>query len=140
MKKMLTRAMMLLIVVAMVLSCGSCAGAGNGAKDGDTKGELPEGLGDLSAELQEALMNSGKIQVYCFDGVSDYDKEVFNEFSTKYGGEVDARIISWEGWQDVFFTHYAGNDAPDLIYVFEKLWPIPFLALPKLLLHSVLPA
>ena len=123
MKKMLTRAMMLLIVVAMVLSCGSCAKAGGGANDGDTKGELPEGLGELSAELQEALMNSGKIQVYCFDGVSELDKAVFNEFGTKYGGEVDARIISWEGWQDVFFTHYAANDAPDLIYVFEKLWP-----------------
>ena len=53
MKKMLTRAMMLLIVVAMVLSCGSCAKAG-GNGEGQTKGELPEGLGELSAELQEA--------------------------------------------------------------------------------------
>lgn len=124
MKKFFTRAMMMLIVVAMVLSCGSCAKAGNkDTESGDTKGQLPEGLGDISAELASALMNSGKIQVYCWDGVSDYDKLIFDEFSSKYGGEVDPRIISWENWQDTFFTHYAANDAPDLIYVFEKLWP-----------------
>ncbi len=123
MKKILTRAMMLLIIVAMVLSCASCASGGKSQGDGATKGELPEGLGELSGELAEALMNSGKIQLYCWDAVGDYEKAVFEEFSTKYGGEVDARIISWDNWEDTFFIHYSGNDAPDLIYVFEKLWP-----------------
>lgn len=123
MKKLLTRAMMILIIIAMVLSCASCVKSGNDANKGDTKGKLPEGLGDISADLAEALMHSGEIQVYCWDGVSDYDKAIFNEFSTNYGGTVDPRIIGWENWQDTFFTHYAANDAPDLIYVFEKLWP-----------------
>ena len=124
MKKIISRTLMLLIVAAMVFACTSCvAGGNNDANDGKTQGKLPEGLGELSAELQEALMNSGKIQVYCYDGVSEYDKALAEEFATNYGGEVDLRVVSWEGWQDVFFTHYASNDAPDLIYVFEKLWP-----------------
>ena len=124
MKKIISRTLMLLIVAAMVFACTSCvAGGNNDANDGKTQGKLPEGLGELSAELQEALMNSGKIQVYCYDGVSEYDKALAEEFATNYGGEVDLRVVSWEGWQDVFFTHYAANDAPDLIYVFEKLWP-----------------
>ncbi len=123
MKKLFSRAMLLLIVVAMVFACTSCAQGKNKANKGATKGELPEGLGELSTELQEALMNSGEIQVYCLSGISEYDKALSEEFSTKYGGKLDQRVIDWENWQNTFFTHYAANDAPDLIYVFEKLWP-----------------
>lgn len=124
MKKFLHRAIIILMVIAMALSTASCIGSGNNdANSGDTKGNLPAGLGELDSDLAEALMNSGKIQVYCWGAVDDYSKAIFDEFSTKYGGEVEPRVINWKDWEDTFITHYAGNSAPDLIYVFEKLWP-----------------
>ncbi|MBQ2705052.1 MAG: extracellular solute-binding protein [Clostridia bacterium] len=93
---------------------------------------IPNGATDVSAEVMEALTNSGTVSSYVF-GDSDTaggnsltgfnHKEFQTLFREFYGGELELSRIEWEKWEAKFITDFAAEDAPDLIYGFAKLWP-----------------
>jgi ABC-type glycerol-3-phosphate transport system substrate-binding protein len=127
MKRFLSTAMILSLVVALALSASSCSGSSSTTGGGTTAADFPEGIGDVSQELKDKLSNSGKVVTYLWGNpeseVNDSVKNFQQHFTDVYGGEIDYRIIQWEGWERTFLTQYAANDAPDIIEVSDKLWP-----------------
>jgi len=93
---------------------------------------IPNGSSNVSAEVMEALTNTGTVSSYVFgDGdtaggnslTGFNNKEFQTLFREFYGGELDLHRIEWEKWEAKFVTDFAAEDAPDLIYGFAKLWP-----------------
>jgi len=134
MKRVLSVLLMLVLVLAMGVCASSCASTDSGDKnDGQYADYTPGGSADVSAEVMEALTNSGTVSSYVFTeedtagrpahlgGLNN--KNFQNLFKEVYGGELDLRIIEWEGWESKFISDFAADDAPDMIYGFAKLWP-----------------
>ncbi len=127
----------LLILMALVLSLGIAA---TGCKSVDTdlgntgsfSDAIPGGSADVSADVLEALTQSGTISTYIFGGTAtnteDDDvtarREKFQDyFRQVYGGEVVYEYVVWENWEDGYITKFAASDNVDLIYLFEKNFP-----------------
>jgi len=128
----------LLLILVLVLAMGVCA-AGCKSTDGDKDDsgkfadKIPGGTADVSAEVLEALTNSGTVSSYVFTdddtagrplslgGLNNEDFQTL--FREVYGGELELKNIPWEAWENVFITDFAAESAPDMIYGFAKLWP-----------------
>jgi len=126
MKRILSILLVLVMVAALGVSATGCASTGGdkSGDDGKYSQDIPGGVGDVSAETLEALSNSGTVTVYDFsEGTSDEEKEFDDYFSQVYGGTLDRAHVVWEGWESKFITDFAGGDAPDVIYLYSKIWP-----------------
>ncbi len=117
----LTAAMLLF---ALTSGCKS-APVSTDQSDGQFAGEIPGGVGDVSAETLEALSDSGEVSVYSFADESERGEEAEFDayFSEIYGGKLTRKYIQWEKWENTFITNFAADDAPDVIAIFSKLWP-----------------
>ncbi len=127
MKKVLS----LLVLFALVLSIGlvatGCKGStdnGGGTASGDFADAIPGGSADVSAETLQALSESGTVRIYDYsETYTDAEKKFDEYFSTVYGGKVERINLQWSYWERTFVTHFAGGDAPDVVYLFSRLWP-----------------
>ena len=133
MKRVFSLVLVLLLVCALGLTAAGCkSSGGNDDEGGKYSDKIPGGVGDVSEEVLAALQESGNIVIYsCHASAGNDETESgkwWNEFH-KYYGEVyngTAEIIpniEWENWEKKFITDFAAEDAPDLIYAFEKNWP-----------------
>ena len=126
MKRIVSLTLVLVLALTLAIAATSCkssqdVGSGDGGK---YSGDIPGGVGDVSAETLEALSNSGKVTIYDFtEGYGDEEKEFDNYFSQVYGGTLDRAYVVWEGWESKFVADFAGNSAPDVIYLYSKIWP-----------------
>ena len=135
MKRILSLVLVLILVLALGITAAGCASTGGSDTDdgGKYADKIPGGVGDVSEEVLAALTESGSITVYsaCTGGDRTADtvsgrwwNEFFTYYEEVYNGTVDVILdVDWEGWENKFITDFAGNDAPDLIYAFEKNWP-----------------
>ncbi len=129
------KALSVLILAALVLTLGVAASGCKSAETdtgdaGSYSDAIPGGSADVSAEVLEALTNSGKISVYFLETnnpMSGDEKAWLDEFAVYfkevYGGEIDRRELMWEKWEENYITQFASNDNADLIYLFEKNFP-----------------
>ena len=125
-KRVFSCLIVLMLICALGLTAAGCKSSSvNSEDDGNSMGDLiPGGVGDVSAEVLEALSNSGEISVYTHSsGTSKYNEDFDEYFEQVYGGTVDRRYIEWENWEKTFITDFAAEDAPDVITLFYKLWP-----------------
>ena len=133
MKRVLSLVLVLLLVCALGLTAAGCKSNGTKDDEGGKYGDaIPGGVGDVSEEVLAALTNSGDITVYSCHfnpGTDDTEyskwwKEFYQYYGEVYGGNVEViPDVEWENWEKKFITDFAANDAPDLIYAFEKNWP-----------------
>ncbi len=127
MKKILSLALVLIMAFSVFVAATGCSSSQNdGAADkgGEFSNDIPGGVGNVSAEMLEALSNSGTISVYNFNGtLTEEDKKFDKYFEEVYGGKVDHRFKTWSYWFNVFMTEFAANDAPDVTYVYNEFWP-----------------
>ena len=135
MKRILSLVLALALVLALGITAAGCASTNNNEEEagGKYSDKIPGGVGDVSEEVLAALTESGTITVYsaCTGGDRTADtvagrwwNEFFTYYEEVYNGTVDVILdVEWEGWESKFITDFAGNDAPDLIYAFEKNWP-----------------
>ncbi len=128
MKKLLSIILTIMLIAALALTASGCKS--NADSDIGAGGEfadaIPGGSADVSAETIEALSNSGKVTVYAYTSdnkVSEDNKKFAEYFNTVYGAELEYKTEVWEGWESRFITQFAGGDAPDVIYLYSKLWP-----------------
>jgi len=115
----------LALICALAITATGCKTANVNSEDGKNMGDLvPGGVADVSAEVLEALSNSGEVSVYTHsEETSDYDSDFAEYFSQIYGGTVTQSYVEWEGWESKFITDFAAESAPDVITLFYKLWP-----------------
>ena len=133
MKRVISIALVLLLVLALGVTAAGCKSTGGKETDAGKYGDaIPGGVGDVSAEVLEALMNSGNIVAYSCHVPAGNDesangkwwKEFHEYYAEVYNGTVEViPDVQWEGWESKYITDFAANDAPDLIYAFEKNWP-----------------
>ncbi len=123
-----------LVLSALVISLGiSAVGCKSASTDSDDTGSfseaIPGGSADVSADVLEALTDSGEISVYSFGDInadpvlSEWRQGFLDYYQSVYGGTVDYMVIPWENWESNFITTFAANENPDLIYLFEKNFP-----------------
>lgn len=121
----------LLILCALVLSLGIAATGCNSTSDntgstndGQFANAIPGGSADVSAETLQALSESGTVRIYDYsENYTDEEKKFDAYFEEIYGGKVERIYQQWQYWENAFITHFAGGDAPDVIYLFSRLWP-----------------
>ncbi len=128
------KAISVLLLIVMVLALGvSAAGCKSTDDDADFTNDfgnaIPGGTTDVSADVIEALQNSGKISLYDFSADSKTEEaqawhdEFIEYYSQVYGGELEFVPMVWENWESKFITAFAADENPDLIYLFEKNFP-----------------
>ncbi len=129
MKKIISMIIITVLVCSLCLCATSCKST-DGDKPEETfslAGDIPGGVADVSAEVMEALRNSGDISVYSYasekDGPSNYEKAFQTYFSEIYGGNLVYAHKQWEGWEQTFITEFSAGEGPDVIYLWYKLWP-----------------
>ena len=125
-KRIISLLLTVVLVCALALTAAGCKTGGGGDQDsGKNMSDLvPGGVADVSAEMLEALSNSGNVSVYTHsEKDTDYTTDFTDYFTQVYGGTIDRRFIEWEGWESKFVTDFAADDAPDVISLFYKLWP-----------------
>ena len=68
---------------------------------------------------------SGKntVSVYYFDQLTDRDNQFIEFCKTNYGVTVEPIITNWDGWEAKLLTDYSAGNAPDVIQIFEKVYP-----------------
>ncbi len=128
MKRLLSLLLVLLVAFSIFMVATGCAeseqkdNATNGGKYGN---DIPGGVGEVSAEVLEALSESGTIKVYNFSesGLTEDDKNFDKYFEEVYGGKVDHVFKTWSYWFEQFMSEFAANDAPDVTYVYNEFWP-----------------
>jgi len=134
MKRIISLLMIFGLAMAMGVCAAGCTSTGEKQDDGGKFADkIPGGTTDVSAEVLEALTNSGTVSSYVFTnddtagrpahlgGLNNKDfQDLFREV---YGGELELKNIPWEAWENVFITDFAAESAPDMIYGFAKLWP-----------------
>ena len=126
---MIKRAISCIVVVILICSLAivatGCKSADVNTDDDKNMGDLvPGGVANVSAEVLEALSNSGDVMIYTFSQKeSDYAKDFAEYFTQIYGGNLSHDYVVWEGWEKTFITDFAAEDAPDVIDLFYKLWP-----------------
>lgn len=123
----MTSCFLIVLVVVMALSASSCK---SGKKDNsdassttlDTK--VPGGYSDVSAEVLEALSNSGDVNVWflCSE-LTEQHNEFIQYFEDVYGGTIHPTCVPWEGSEREFITKFEAGEAPDVCNIFSKLWP-----------------
>ncbi len=128
MKKFLSILIVAMLVMALAVTATGCksGNGGSNSNDGAYANDIPGGSADVSAETLEALSNSGKVTVYAYsdDNKISEDNQKFAEyFNSVYGAQLEYKVEVWEGWESRFITQFAGGDAPDVIYLYSKLWP-----------------
>ncbi len=127
MKKFMSILIVAVLVAALAVSSVGCQSTdvSNNDQSGTYVNDIPGGSADVSAETLEALSNSGMVTVYSYsqNGLTDAEKEFQEYFNTVYGGDLQYQQEVWEGWESRFITQFAGGDAPDVIYLYSKLWP-----------------
>ncbi len=130
MKKILSAIILSALVMSLGLAAAGCKGADTTVENtGSYADAIPGGSADVSAEVLEALTNSGEISVYSFGDISKtpdvaaWRQEFINYYEAVYGGTIDYIDVEWENWESKFITAFAANDNPDLIYLFEKNFP-----------------
>lgn len=126
MKKLFSILIVAALTAALAVTAVGCKSTG-GNDDSNSAGnygkDIPGGVGDVSAETLQALSQSGTVSVYQFSEPDEEDEAFEDYFSEVYGGTLDKRNIVWEGWEAQFITQFAAGDAPDVIYLYSKLWP-----------------
>ena len=126
MKRVISLLLVLVMVAALGIMASGCksSSGGDSADGGKYSQDVPGGVGDVSAETLEALSNSGTVTIYDFkEGLTDESKEFDAYFEQVYGGKTERLFVEWEGWESKFITDFAAKDAPDVIYIYSKLWP-----------------
>lgn len=132
-KRLLSCLLVLLLVCSLGIAAAGCKSSEvNANDDGKYVDKIPGGVGDVSEKILAALTESGSVTVYgCHLGPdsgegdsTEWWKEFSDYFGEVYNGTIDIVAgVEWEYWESKFITDYAANDAPDLVYVFEKNWP-----------------
>lgn len=115
-----------LSVFAVAAGCASSEAGNDGDKQGQFGGDIPGGVGDVSAEVLEALSNSGTVSVYTFEEdkqLTEQQKKFDQYFEEVYGGKVEHIYKTWSYWFNDFMVEFAGNSAPDVTYVYNEFWP-----------------
>ncbi len=126
MKRIFSLVIMFIMIAALATVAVGCNSAQNEGDNGGGKygGDIPGGVGTVSEETLEALAQSGTVRIYDYNSaLTDEAKEFDKYFEEVYGGKIERNFIEWEGWESKFVTHFAGGDAPDVIYLYSKLWP-----------------
>ena len=125
MKRILTSVILLTMVFALALSAASCKSSGTNTTSGNKDTSVPGGFANVDSKVLEALSNTGKVSVYYQDQTeyNEWDKKFVKYFEEVYNGTVDPIFTSWEGWEKKFYQDFMAGNSPDLIYLFEKLWP-----------------
>ncbi len=119
----------LFVVVLLVCSLAVVATGCKGSSQSDDATNLPNdlvpgGVANVSEEVLAALSDSGTVKIYENPYVGDeYIKERDEYFKNVYNGTLEKKDIVWEGWENVYITDFAADDAPDVTTVFYKLWP-----------------
>ena len=116
---------MLVLICALAITATGCKTADVNTDDDKNMGDLiPGGVANVSAEVLEALSSSGDVTVYTnSSSETDSAKDFSEYFSQVYGGNLTRKYVEWEGWEKVFITDFAAEEAPDVITLFYKLWP-----------------
>lgn len=124
-KKMISLVLVALLVCALGITAAGCKGSSGDKQDSAFgEGQIPGGVADVSEEVLQALSESGNVLVYTNSKEpSQHNKDREEYFSNVYGGTLESRYVEWEGWEKVFITDFAADDAPDVISLFYKLWP-----------------
>lgn len=126
MKRIISLLLVLVMIFALGVMAAGCksSGAHNEGNTGKYGQDVPGGVGDVSAETLEALSNSGTVTIYDYKGsLTDEAKEFDAYFEQVYGGKTQRLFVEWEGWESKFIADFAAKDAPDVIYLYSKLWP-----------------
>ncbi len=132
MKRVFSLVLVLILVCALGITAAGCKSSGGNDDDGGKYADkIPGGVGNVSKEVLAALTESGNIVAYsCHvggNGESESDewwKEFYQYYSEVYNGTVEViPNVQWEGWESKFISDFAAENAPDLIYAFEKNWP-----------------
>ncbi len=133
MKKVLSILLLAVLVLSLGMAATGCKSSSEGqGETGEFVDAIPGGSADVSADVLEALSNSGTISTYIFgkeatnteDAAVTERREKFQEYySQVYGGTVNYEYMVWENWEDTYITKFAGGDNVDLIYLFEKNFP-----------------
>ncbi len=125
----------ILVLATLVLSLGIAATGCKSSANSDTGNvgsyvdAIPGGSANVSADVLEALTNTGEISVYSFGDISKdpelsaWREDFLTYFSEVYEGSVDYIVVEWENWEAKFITSFSASDNPDLIYLFEKNFP-----------------
>ncbi|MBQ2704584.1 MAG: extracellular solute-binding protein [Clostridia bacterium] len=124
-KRAFSLILVLVLICALAITATGCKTADVNTDDDKNMGDLvPGGVANVSAEVLEALSSSGDVTVYTnSDSETDYAKDFSEYFSQVYGGNLTRKYVEWEGWEKVFVTDFAAEEAPDVITLFYKLWP-----------------
>ena len=132
MKKAISLVLVLILVFALGITATGCKSTNEKPDEGGKYADkIPGGVGDVSEEVLAALTESGNIVAYSCHvnaGTSDtanakWWKNFYEYYSEVYNGTVTVINREWEKWEEKFITDFAAEDAPDLIYAFEKNWP-----------------
>ncbi len=127
MKKLLSVVILFVLVLSLGIAATGCKGsADNDATGGDGQFAevIPGGSADVSAETLSALSSSGTVKIYDYsETYTDEEKKFDAYFEEVYGGKVERINLQWSYWERTFITHFAGGDAPDVVYLFSRLWP-----------------
>ncbi len=128
MKKLLSILIIAMLIAALAATASGCKSESGSTDTGDGAyaNDIPGGATDVSAETLEALSNSGKVTVYAYtdtNAVSEDAQKFAEYFNSVYGADLQYKTEVWEGWESRFITQFAGGDAPDVIYLYSKLWP-----------------
>ncbi len=128
MKRIFSLLMIVVLIAALAIVATGCNGSTtDNTSTGKYSDIIPGGESGVSQEVLEALVQSGTVTTYFFEGegndIGVNNKEFKNIFREVYGGEIMIDYIEWEGWEQTFIADFAANEAPDLIHGFAKLWP-----------------
>ena len=133
MKRVLSLVLVLILVCALGITAAGCKSSGAADDDGGKYADkIPGGVGNVSEEVLAALTESGNIVVYSCHIAAGNDetesgkwyKDFYEYYGEVYNGTVEViPNVQWEGWESKYITDFAAENAPDLIYAFEKNWP-----------------
>ena len=88
MRKVISIAMVVIMVLAIGITAGGCKGTASSDDSSRSFGDvIPGGSADVSKDVLEALQNSGEISMYVLDNGSSIkgnDSEWFHEFLDYY--------------------------------------------------------
>ncbi len=125
MKRILAFLVITILVCSLAVAATGCKGSSSGDDTASLPSDLiPGGVANVSEEVLAALSESGTVSIYEFPGGNpERIKERDEYFKNVYNGTLDKKSVVWEGWEKVYITDFAADEAPDVTTVFYKLWP-----------------
>lgn len=128
MKRIVSIFVLFALMLVICIGTAGCKGNNGDAQtdSGEYSNAVPGGAADVSADVLEALSNSGEVSIYQIDlnEKTDAFNAKFAEYFNKvYGGTMNYIKINWNGWEDKFIVDFSAGDAPDVLRLGQYLWP-----------------